>query len=249
MSVFGWGVFFALLMLPVMVFWYVNKKNTKKCKAEEQRQKNEFEAFILEKNRTIYILERDKKKLQADNNKLKKLAFKDSLTGLLTRRAFEYDLQKFNGLFASKEKEYNRSRSVLKSLGIMSIDLDFFKNINDTYGHPVGDTVLQKVASTIVESLRQTDLVCRMGGEELTAALPEVPEDKLDELAEKVREAISGIEFEFFDPETKKPLIVTASVGVTYTENQFDYSKLTKKVDAALYEAKQKGRNQVVKIN
>lgn len=202
--------------------------------------------YIFKLRQTIEKQSKNIVDLSYKNKKLKELAFTDSLTGLLTRRAFEYDLRKFNGIFSEGKKD-NRSRFSLSSLGVMSIDIDHFKKINDTLGHPVGDIVLKKVAKTISHTIRATDLLCRTGGEEFMVALPGVPEETLDMLAEKVRETIAQIVFDIFDPATGKPWVVTVSIGVTYTEKHFDYSELEKKVDAALYSAKKNGRNRVVK--
>jgi diguanylate cyclase (GGDEF)-like protein len=158
------------------------------------------------------------------------LATTDGLTGLYNRRHF-YQLG---------DREYIRSHRYNRPLSLLMLDIDHFKNINDTYGHLVGDEVLKNVAQTCLVRVRGGDVVGRYGGEEFTILLSETNEASAVILAERLRETVSETSFE-----TEKGIVkVTISIGVasididcTNLEDLFRHS------DQALYAAKNAGRN------
>jgi diguanylate cyclase (GGDEF)-like protein len=155
----------------------------------------------------------------------------DPLTGLHNRRSAYSALDQ---MYAS----YRRSGS---SLGVLSIDLDHFKSINDTYGHDCGDDVLVEVGRTLARSCRQGDVVARMGGEEFLMMLPDTDEDGALVVAEKVRSCIEAMTV----PSVAES--ITASVGAAaLSEPDYAPRVLLHRVDQALYEAKNTGRNCVV---
>ncbi|MES2740112.1 MAG: sensor domain-containing diguanylate cyclase [Pseudomonadota bacterium] len=154
----------------------------------------------------------------------------DYLTGLWNRRAFD---RRLGG-------EWNLHRISGKPLSLLAIDLDHFKRINDTFGHPVGDEVLARTAKVIRSSVRENDLAARFGGEEFTVILPGTTAQQATVVAEKIRAAIETARW------THAP--VTASIGLaTLTPVQGGSApSLMQHADRALYEAKHAGRNRVV---
>ncbi len=160
----------------------------------------------------------------------------DDLTGLLTRKSFSLEL----------EREIVRSQRHRHEFCILMMDIDFFKKVNDTYGHLIGSEVLRHTAKVIQQTLRDSDVLARYGGEEFIAILPETPKDKGSEAAERVREAMEKYNFpaSIHDPDSH--LHITISIGVADFPNDSSLANnLIEAADFALYEAKQTGRNRV----
>jgi len=158
---------------------------------------------------------------------LRFLADIDSLTGFYNRRKIEEVLH----------SEMERAKRYGHPLSVMFIDIDNFKQINDTYGHRKGDEVLRKVADLIRREIRRTDFVGRFGGEEFMVVLPETEPEKAVRVAERIRERIEREEFGVGR--------VTISVGVTGLRKDDDYGSLFVRMDRAMYLAKEKGKNRV----
>jgi len=154
----------------------------------------------------------------------------DSLTGLLRRGYFEGIAE----ILLEKAKRNNNT------ILFMIIDIDYFKLVNDTYGHPMGDLVLRKTAEKIKQSLRKSDLIGRIGGEEFAVLIDNYKEGF--DVANKIKENVSKVSFKVNDEEFN----ITVSIGGIITKN-YDYEYLYKMADKALYEAK-KERNKVVII-
>ncbi|MBL8642074.1 MAG: PleD family two-component system response regulator [Alphaproteobacteria bacterium] len=163
------------------------------------------------------------------------LALTDPLTGVYNRRYLEAHLHKT--LISARE---NR-----KPLGFLYMDIDFFKKVNDTYGHPVGDEILKGFAKRIKDGLRSFDLVARLGGEEFVAVLPDTTEDVAMIIAERLRKSVADTPFPCEVPEGA--LAITSSFGalvVSGTEvGNVSVAELIKSADDQLYEAKHGGRN------
>jgi diguanylate cyclase (GGDEF)-like protein len=162
--------------------------------------------------------------------KLKNQALRDPLTGLYNRRYMEDCLQRFVRLADRENRE----------VSIVMVDLDHFKRLNDEHGHAFGDTVLRDAAMSLVSGLRETDIVCRYGGEELVVILPDCNLERACDKAEALRARVASLS----DTHGAQ---ITASFGVAsvpYTSSAV--SDLLGAADAALYKAKQNGRNQVV---
>ena len=122
-------------------------------------------------------------------------------------------------------------------------DLDHFKSVNDTYGHPFGDQVLQKVSAILKDAVRSVDLAARYGGEEFAMILEDCDTRGGHQLAERIREKIEGLTFWHDD----HPVKVTISLGVaTFPATAAEKSELIEHADQALYQAKRSGRNKVV---
>jgi diguanylate cyclase (GGDEF)-like protein len=172
--------------------------------------------------------------LKLANEELEKMAITDGLTNLYNHR---YMKKKF-------DSEYKRAKRYHLPLGFLMLDLDFFKKINDTYGHSCGDHILKEVSCLLKKRVRSSDVVARYGGEEMAIILPETDKKGAVCLAENIRKEIEQNIFSFDDSKIE----VTVSIGVAFfsgEKNKNDID-LIKEADAALYRAKQNGRNQVV---
>ena len=127
----------------------------------------------------------------------------------------------------------------------MMLDIDHFKNINDTYGHLVGDDVLKATATTISSSVRRGDIVGRYGGEEFIVMLPSVTQAQVVDIAEKIRKSIKNINFK----DGKKTFSVTISIGISKYDKNNDIDTLIGNADKALYKAKNSGRDNIIVYN
>jgi diguanylate cyclase (GGDEF)-like protein len=156
----------------------------------------------------------------------------DKLTGLPNRKAFDIGMSVL--LQDSLRHKTN--------LGIMMMDLDYFKVINDTHGHLGGDYVLADAAEILKSAIRAEDFVCRWGGEEFVIVVPDCNEHNLMLLAEKIRIAIETKNFDY----QQKHISVTISVGIATRKADEDVAHLIQRADKALYQAKSAGRNQSV---
>ena len=156
------------------------------------------------------------------------LATTDSLTGIANRREFTAILL----------RELAQTKRYGMPMALIMYDLDYFKRVNDTFGHDVGDHVLQTVTALVQENIRATDIVGRWGGEEFMVLMPQSDIQVARNTAEKLRLAIAAHYFE-------KVNKLTVSFGVVAFESQDDLDSLLKRVDDALYQAKKKGRNRV----
>lgn len=170
-----------------------------------------------------------KELLEKQSEELLEMATVDSLTGLLNRRALDNRASKV----LSQAK---RSRS---SVAVIIIDIDFFKAINDTYGHALGDDVLQYLGTLLLKKRRGHDIVARFGGEEFILVLPDVNEKNACKVAEAIRVDIETTQF--------KGISITVSIGVSLNkEDNNEFDVLFKEADSALYIAKKEGRNKSV---
>jgi diguanylate cyclase (GGDEF)-like protein len=168
-----------------------------------------------------------------DKERQTELAVRDGLTGLYNRRAF-------NELLTQAVAREDRQGG---HFGLLLLDLDHFKKLNDTYGHPAGDAALKSAAEVLKRHLRKGDLAARYGGEEFVAILPASDETGATHLAERVREAVQANRLVF---EGAK-MHVTASFGLAvWPRDAKDAEGLLAAADRALYAAKQAGRNRVV---
>jgi diguanylate cyclase (GGDEF)-like protein/PAS domain S-box-containing protein len=170
------------------------------------------------------------KKLQAH---LENMATIDSLTGLANRQAF----------MQRAKNEFNRARRYARPLTVVMIDIDHFKAINDQYGHAAGDDVLRQAADICQSSLRGSDFMGRVGGEEFVLLLPDTPPTNAYYVAERMRTHLCETSIEL---ENGTTLNITASFGVApMNEDDSDFDALLERADEAMYHAKHDGRNQV----
>jgi len=191
---------------------------------------------LVARTRTQLRHRRHYEKLRKNYETSLSLSLVDPLTGAFNRRYMEAHLPH---LLAKAQRPY-------KELSALMIDIDHFKKVNDTYGHPAGDEVLKAVVERILNAVRPSDLVARYGGEEFITIMPETQASVALMIAERLRAKIADIPITLAGQ--AEPLSVTISLGVSTTTGTPDDTQeaLLKRADAALYEAKKGGRNRVV---
>ncbi len=171
------------------------------------------------------------RKLEQANVQLEQLSRTDGLTQLLNRAAWE-------ALLANEFERYRRYRN---DRAVVMFDIDHFKHVNDSYGHQAGDDILREVSQLLRDSLRQTDIAGRYGGEEFGIILPETDQEGALEFAERVRTAVADARIDT----SQGQLSCTISLGVaSLNEHTRDYLSWLHAADVALYKAKEQGRNQ-----
>jgi len=193
-----------------------------------------YEQLTVELKQAKEKAEKFAHELKNANEQLREMAFRDGLTGLYNHRYFQ-DLM---------DNELSRSRRYKKPFSLMMLDLDYFKKINDEYGHPVGDIVLKEVSKTIANTIRDSDFAARYGGEEFAVVLPETELRGAAILAERLRKAIEQLEIDT----NGCRIDVTVSVGVTCyhpSTAKITKSEIFTQADNALYNSKNKGRNMI----
>ena len=206
--------------------------------SQRTRQRDEARMELEEKNQNLEELVNKKtlalqekvNQLNRANQKLEVLASTDSLTGLLNRRYF----------FERAELELSRLRRSQKQAGVLIVDVDYFKSVNDTYGHPAGDAVLVVIAKILKNNVRQHDLVARFGGEEFAIFLMDIDIERSITLAERMRKAIEKQKVIYKGNVIK----ATASFGLAMlTPESESIDTVLFDADKLLYEAKESGRN------
>lgn len=229
---------------------------------EHQTAEKEQEIKLLNEQNKVLQLEQDLAKKDATNNRLvlalalvllgtlafwtyrikrhqirlRKQSQTDQLTGLSSRHHF----------YETSKAILHRSELEKQDVGFILFDMDYFKSVNDKYGHLVGDWVLQQTAEAVKACCRQNDLAGRLGGEEFAIFLPACNLKKAQQLAEICRKEVSQID----TSETGYRFDVSASFGVTSTElSGYDFMDLIADTDKAMYSAKKKGRNQIVVVD
>lgn len=163
------------------------------------------------------------------------MALTDDLTGLHNQRYLNAHLQ----------TTLAKAEATRKPVSLMMLDIDFFKKVNDTYGHAVGNGVLKELARRMIRNLREFDMAARVGGEEFIIVMPECEPEIAAKVAERLRKVVADMPFDV-DADAG-PLKVTVSIGVTWTEADGKEAEvLIGEADRALYEAKRGGRNRIV---
>lgn len=193
----------------------------------------EFVEYIASLVWTIVSKKRADEKIQQLHQKLANLAMVDELTNMPNRRAF----------FMRGTEEVNRCKRYKTPLSMIMLDIDKFKNINDTYGHARGDNALQCMSKTLREQIREVDLPARLGGEEFGILLPNTKLEEAVIIAERIRNAVEKLNCEEVGDEIIR---MTASFGVaSFTEDMKSLDDLFSNADTAMYRAKNNGRNRV----
>ena len=173
----------------------------------------------------------ERKQMEAE---LMRLATTDPLTGVDNRRSF----------MEKADHEIRRAQRYGVTFAMIIMDIDFFKKINDQYGHQAGDIVLQKMAQTVKSALRDSDIFGRIGGEEFAIILIETDQKTALRIAERILAFIETVRIN-----TEKEILqITVSMGLTFFKDGDDISTLSKRSDEALYAAKRNGRNQVISL-
>lgn len=169
--------------------------------------------------------------LSARSVTLEQAALTDALTGMQNRRFFDDALREYIAEF----------RRIGKPVGLMLLDLDHFKMVNDTHGHDVGDEVLRTVAGCLKDMTRYHDVVARLGGEEFAIVAPNMDKGALTKFAERIRKAVAGLVVSADNVRLK----VTTSVGLAIWDGDETAEELYRRADKHLYQAKRLGRNRV----
>ncbi len=172
--------------------------------------------------------------LRAANSRLEDLAFRDGLTNLYNHRYFQEIL----------EKELQRAQRYKNDLSLILFDIDFFKTINDNYGHPAGDQVLANLARQVEAAVRPSDIVARYGGEEFAVILPETKESGMKVFAERLRRCVLGITT-IVDSREIKVTISSGAVHFNPDQREITKQELIDTADRALYMSKENGKNRV----
>lgn len=190
-----------------------------------EKKKDELELML-------YELDQSNEQIKLQNTELEFLATRDSLTGCINRRTF----------FKFFETQFEEAKASGNPLSACMVDIDHFKSINDNHGHAVGDDVLRLVAATLESGARETDIVCRYGGEEFSILLPMTDMAGAAEVGESIRASIQAL--------CPAGLRVTASIGVSAVcQKPESPADLLEHADQCLYVAKRHGRNQVVRYD
>lgn len=201
---------------------------------ELKRLNFSYAQVVLELKQAKQSAEQMAMELKLANDSLRELAFRDGLTGLYNHRYFQEVL----------ESELERGKRYNHPVSLLLLDIDFFKRINDGYGHPAGDHVLRMIAESLIKLVRRCDIVARYGGEEFGVILPETGTTSSKVLAQRIRRGIEQLDISYND----QNIPVTTSCGAASTET--DPEEITRQVlisraDEALYTAKKNGRNRV----
>ncbi|MDX2493374.1 MAG: GGDEF domain-containing protein [Desulfuromusa sp.] len=193
-----------------------------------------YEQLVIELKEAKEKSDRLANELKDANLRLKDLAYTDALTGLYNHRYFQDNLS----------SELSRASRYNSSLSLIIFDIDHFKRVNDTYGHPAGDQVLKEISKAVKKTVRPSDIVARYGGEEFAVILPETDITGVKVFAGRLRRCVEGV----ITAADEQQIMVTISVGgTTFSPEQPETSKdtLIQTADRGLYMSKENGRNQV----
>lgn len=165
--------------------------------------------------------------------KLSDLALIDDLTGIYNRRYF----------FSKGDEEFSRAKRYKHEMSVMMLDIDYFKKVNDSFGHHYGDLTLKEFCKSCTNSLRKTDIFGRIGGEEFAVILPETDEYSCSMIAERLKQNVE----EMVTPAENGEIRITTSIGISsLRKSDSDFEEIVKRADKALYRAKDAGRNKVM---
>ncbi|GAB4350917.1 MAG: GGDEF domain-containing protein [Gammaproteobacteria bacterium] len=196
---------------------------------EDLRRSAAAEEQIRRLTLRLQNVEKESGELRKNLAKAREAAHRDPLTGLYNRLGYE----------AFLTQEHQRWKRYKTPLSLVVMDIDFFKKINDSYGHKAGDKVLRAIAGRLQKMTREPDFLARFGGEEFVLVMPETDRQAAFTVAEKLRTAIAGMGFTY----RGKPVQITVSVGVTEFQGEDAPDDAFVRADQAMYQAKSKGRN------
>jgi len=199
----------------------MNKKIKKELKKEELLNQKILDKTLKLKNA--------KRKIEKLNKILKYASTHDKLTTIYNKRA----------ILDFLKNDICRTKRIKTNISLIMFDIDFFKNINDTYGHIVGDEILRNLSLLIKENIREIDLLGRYGGEEFLIILPDTNLQSANIMAERILNLVRGYEFKT----SKVNLKLTVSIGIAEYKQGETIDNFIERVDKKLYEAKNNGRN------
>ena len=238
------GSFFEVILFSLLLAYRINLLRQDKLHSQEklltQEHTEKSRLFHMVADKTMALkkakerLEKELEKKKILEKYLKEQASTDSMTGLMNRRAF----------FDNASKELERCRRYHTELSCFIIDIDHFKNVNDSYGHHIGDIVIKFVADEIVKNTRNIDIVGRIGGEEFSIMMPDTDNEDAFHMGERIREKIEKRVISFDD----KVICVTVSIGLCSVNHKDTdtLQSILQHSDDALYQAKKNGRNQII---
>ena len=200
---------------------------------EEDRDKSAQDK-ITELNKQIKGMEKDSEDLRKNVMQEREMALMDPLTGIKNRLAYDERI----------EQDYSRWKRYQSPLSLIVIDIDFFKKINDNYGHIAGDKVLHTVAQHLQDNIRETDFLARYGGEEFVIIMPDTTSAQGLTVAEKLRQEVSDCGFHY----RGESVSVTISCGVAEFSEGETIDEAFEKADTAMYQAKEGGRDRCVAV-
>ena len=180
--------------------------------------------------------------IEKERGKIEELARKDGLTGVNNRMSFDERI----------EKEFSRAERYQHKMSLIMVDIDHFKEVNDTLGHQAGDEVIKKLAEIMRDVFRESDIIARYGGEEFAIILPEVDNGEAVKAGERLREAVEKKLKTFIKEkygEKADNIAGTVSIGVVSKNECKNTKEMIERSDEGLYLAKQRGRNRVVNWN
>ncbi len=219
-------------LIEVLILGYVLMQNVRQLNLEKISATQDASKYLEQLNQGLEALVEERtRELNEKNSQLSDLALHDSMTGLLNHNA---SIEQLN-LLRKAAQRYGYDFSVVM------IDIDFFKAVNDRYGHPAGDQLIIAISQVLTQSLRESDVCGRYGGEEFILLLPETSAELAINLAQAIRLKIAALEIAAID---NTP--ITASFGVAVFDSEQPKTDLISKADKALYKAKESGRNRVV---
>jgi diguanylate cyclase (GGDEF)-like protein len=182
------------------------------------------------------VVEQQRKELEVRNRELEQQALHDPLTQLYNRRPFEEALQ----------REVHRCLRTATPLGVLFLDIDHFKSINDTHGHAIGDAVLRHVADVLRKSVRASDVLARYGGEEFVILVNQPTERGFEKLAERIRQQVQETQFSHGNKTVPVTVSIGGALSIPGREDHLIGEVLLSTADACLYEAKRAGRNRAI---
>lgn len=201
-------------------------------RAEDEKRSAAAEEEIQRLANQLHSMEKESGELRENLVRAREAAHRDPLTDLYNRLGYEAFLL----------QEYQRWKRYHTPLSLVMMDIDFFKRVNDTYGHKAGDKVLRAIAGRLQKSTREPDFLARYGGEEFVLLMPETDRQAAITVAEKLRAAIAEMGFTY----RGKPVQITVSVGVTEFQGDDTPDTAFVRADQAMYQAKAQGRNRAV---
>jgi diguanylate cyclase (GGDEF)-like protein len=229
------ALYLTVIFILILLIVYFLVKTITQALEQANRELSDRRLIELEHEALISQLSEEITGRQRIQEKLQQLAITDPLTGLFNRRYF----------FEIAVKEFAKATRYKRPLSVAILDLDLFKNINDTYGHLVGDQALIQIGKLLNDEGRETDVMARYGGEEFVVLLPETDHENAMIVAERLRKSVAEKPIHIED----NTLNITVSIGVAgkYNgKNDDDFDRLILQADQALYKAKGDGRNRVV---
>jgi diguanylate cyclase (GGDEF)-like protein len=233
-------VFLLAFILSVLMFYMVLKKIIIPIKTLQENILKYTNGVDVEEKKIYYSDEigmmtenfyEMKEKLDKKYELLEEIAMKDALTKIANRHLFF----KLSSELCSLSKRFNTP------MALLMIDIDHFKKINDTYGHPIGDEILKHIVSLVNKQIRSSDVFARFGGEEFVVLLPHTELEAAREIAQKLCSQIEKTPYE----NDKIKVNVTVSIGIALYRNDEDIEETIQRADKALYRAKEGGRNRV----